>query len=174
MTVIYVCLQAHAPQIILHCSPASCLNVSLFAHVQYWSHLHSCTVCIFFNLCIGNHFYICIVKADSRLVVYRFILFYFVLYICIHVAPWSCEARHLVPLYVHTCSGMTIKLNLTWLEQPPLSVMTLCDLPSLWRVSMIIFWTIAKSALFPIIVLSKNKRYPEFILYEWSFIETQM
>ncbi len=25
------------------------------------------------------------------------------------------------------------------LEQPPLSVMTLCDLPSLWRVSMIIF-----------------------------------
>ncbi len=43
---------------------------------------------------------------------YRFILFYFVLYICIYVAPWSCEARHLVPLYVHTCSGMTIKLNL--------------------------------------------------------------
>ncbi len=48
--------------------------------------------------------------------VYRFILFYFVLYICIYVAPWSCEARHLVPLYVHTCSGMTIKLNLTWLD----------------------------------------------------------
>ncbi len=39
------------------------------------------------------------------------------------------------------------------LEQPPLSVMTLCDLPSLWRVSMIIFWTIAKSAVFPIIIL---------------------
>ncbi len=47
---------------------------------------------------------------------YRFILFYFVLYICIYVAPWSCETRHLVPLYVHTCSGMTIKLNLTWLD----------------------------------------------------------
>ncbi len=60
------------------------------------------------------------------------------------------------------------------LEQPPLSVMTLCDLPSLWRVSMIIFWTIAKSAVFPIIVVSKNKRYPEFILYGRSFIETQM
>ncbi len=44
------------------------------------------------------------------------------------------------------------------LEQPPLSVMTLCDLPSLWRVSMIVFWTIAKSAVFPIIVVSKNKR----------------
>ncbi len=28
------------------------------------------------------------------------------------------------------------------LEQPLLSVMTLCDLSSLWRVSMIIFWTI--------------------------------
>ncbi len=50
------------------------------------------------------------------------------------------------------------------LEQPPLSVMTLCDWPSLWRVSMIVFWTIAKSAVFPIIVVSKNKRYPQFIL----------
>ncbi len=37
--------------------------------------------------------------------------------------------------------------------------MTLCDLLSLWRVSMIIFWTIAKSAVFPIIVLSKNNLY---------------
>ncbi len=60
------------------------------------------------------------------------------------------------------------------LEQPPLSVMILCDLLSLWTGSMIVFWTIAKSAVFPIIVVSKNKRYPEFILYGWSFIETQM
>ncbi len=60
------------------------------------------------------------------------------------------------------------------LEQPPLSVMTLCDLPSLWRVSMIVFWTIAKSVVSPIIVVSKNKRDPEFVLYGWSFIETQM
>ncbi len=51
------------------------------------------------------------------------------------------------------------------LEQPPHSVMTLCDLSSLWRVSMIVFLTIAKSAVFPIIVVSKNKRYTEFILY---------
>ncbi len=50
------------------------------------------------------------------------------------------------------------------LEQPPLSVMTLCDLPCLWRVSMIVFWTIAKSVVFPIIVVSKNKRYPKFIM----------
>ncbi len=60
------------------------------------------------------------------------------------------------------------------LEQPPLSVMTLCDLPSLWRVSMIVFWTIVKRAVFPIIVVSKNKRYPQCILYGWSFIETQI
>ncbi len=59
-------------------------------------------------------------------------------------------------------------------EQPHLSVMTLYDLPSLWRASMFIFWIIAKSAVFSIIVVSKNKRYPEFILYGWSFIETQM
>ncbi len=51
------------------------------------------------------------------------------------------------------------------LEQPPLSVMTLFDLPSLWRVSMIIFWAIAKLAVFPIIVVSKNKRYTECIVY---------
>ncbi len=105
---IYVCLQARAPQITLHRFPASCLNVSLFAHVHYLSHLHSCADCIF-SLFIGNHFYIystCIVKDDSR-----FILFYFALYICIHVAPWSSLARHLVPLYVHRCSGITIKIG---------------------------------------------------------------
>ncbi len=49
-------------------------------------------------------------------------------------------------------------------KQPHLSVMTLCDLPSLWRVSMFVFWIIANSAVFSIIVVSKNKRYPEFIL----------
>ncbi len=45
-------------------------------------------------------------------------------------------------------------------KQPHLSVMTLCDLPSLWRVLMFVFWIIAKSAVFPIIVVSKNKRHP--------------
>ncbi len=57
-------------------------------------------------------------------------------------------------------------------EQPPLSVMTLCVLSSLWRVSIIIFWTISQPAVLPIIVVTKNERYPEFILYGWSFIET--
>ncbi len=38
------------------------------------------------------------------------------LHVCIYVAPWTREARHFIPLYVPTCSGMTIKLNLnlTW------------------------------------------------------------
>ncbi len=30
---------------------------------------------------------------------------------------------------------------------------------------MFVFWIIAKPAVFPVIVVSKNKRYPEFILY---------
>ncbi len=67
-----------------------------------------------------------------------------------------------------------ICLDTAFLEQSPLSVMTLCDLPSLWRASIIVFWTIAKSVVFPIIVVSKSKIYPEFILYGWSFIETQI
>ncbi len=57
-------------------------------------------------------------------------------------------------------------INMLWYSThwtATLSVMTLCDLPSLWRVLIIVFWIIAKSAVFPIIVVSK--RYPEFILY---------
>ncbi len=75
--------------------------------------------------------------------------------------------------FLHSPGKMLLKLSLVqkislWsspkclnqlCEQSPLSVMTFCDLPSL---SMIVFWTIAKSAVFPIIVVSKNKRYPEF------------
>ncbi len=41
-------------------------------------------------------------------------------------------------------------------KQPHLSVMTLCDLLSLWRVSMFVFWIIAKSAVFSIIVVSNT------------------
>ncbi len=43
---------------------------------------------------------------------YRFIVFYFIvvcLYLCSTVDPWGTT---FVPLYVPTCSGMTIKLNL--------------------------------------------------------------
>ncbi len=71
--------------------------------------------------------------------------------------------------YSQACSHPCCLCTLHWicfdtalLEQPPRSVLTLCVLPSLWRVSMIIFWTIAKSAVFPVIVLSKNKRF------EWT------
>lgn len=41
------------------------------------------------------------------------ILFVFMI---IYVASLSCETRHFVPLYVHACSEMTLKLDLTWLQ----------------------------------------------------------
>ncbi len=44
------------------------------------------------------------------------------------------------------------------LEQPPLSVMTLCDLHSLWRVSMIVFWTIAKTSSVPSLLWFQRTR----------------
>ncbi len=37
-------------------------------------------------------------------------------------------------------------------EQPASLVMNVCGLPSLWRVSMIVFWTTVRSAVFPMIV----------------------
>ncbi len=93
-SVIYVCLHAHALQITLHCSPASCLNVSLFAHVQYLQGICTIVQFIFVSLCIWLPFIysIYIVKYDSRLVVYRFILFYFIvvcLYSCSTVVLWD-------------------------------------------------------------------------------------
>ncbi len=110
---IYICVHAHALITILHFSPASCLTHNvLFVHVQYLRSI--CTVCIF--LFKGLPFlYIAYLesKSVSRLVVYRLYCFTPLLYVCIQVAPWSCEARHFIPLYVHTCNGMTIKLNLT-------------------------------------------------------------
>ncbi len=72
--------------------------------------------------------------------------------------PVAC-AHFFYPISSFESTFHLICFDTALLEQPPLSVMTLCDLPSLWRVSMIVFWTIAKSAVFPIIVLSKNKRY---------------
>ncbi len=63
--------------------------------------------------------------------------------------------------------------QMTWQPKSSLTVET-----SHWTSSnmdfKIVFWTIAKSAVFPIIVVSKNKRYPQFILYGWLFIKTQM
>ncbi len=37
-------------------------------------------------------------------------------------------------------------------EQPASLVMNVCGLPSLWRVSMIVFWTTVRSAVFPMFV----------------------
>ncbi len=58
--------------------------------------------------------------------------------------------------------------NMLWYSTPVNSPPFIND--PLWLtlfvgVSMIVFRTITKSAVFLIIVLSKNKRYPEFILY---------
>ncbi len=82
----------------------------------------------------------------------------------------SCTFSYPIPSFQSTLH--LICFDTALLEQPPLSVMTLCDLPSLWRVSMFVFWIIAKSAVLPIIVVLKNKRYLQFILYGWTFIET--
>ncbi len=90
------------------------------------------------------------------------------------LAVITVACAHFPPISSFQSTLHLICFDTALLEQPPLSVMTLCDLLSLWRVSMIVFWTIAKSTVFPIIVLSKNKRYSQFILYGWSFIETQM
>ncbi len=76
--------------------------------------------------------------------------------------------------FSYPISSFQSTLHLICFDTALLSVMTLCDLSSLWRVSMIVFWTTANSTVFPIIVVSKNKRYTEFKLYGWSFIETQM
>ncbi len=54
------------------------------------------------------------------------------------------------------------------IEQPPLSVMTLCDLPSLWRMSMIVFWTIAKSAVFPLLWFQRTRIYTVWMVIYWN------
>ncbi len=71
---IYVCLQARAPQITLHV-PSQLLECLSFCTCTLFESSHSCAVCIF-SLFIGNLYIyiyiyiysICIVKADSRLV----------------------------------------------------------------------------------------------------------
>ncbi len=85
-----------------------------------------------------------------------------------HFLPNFYLPVHFAYIYMRVC--IMLWCRTLW----PATPLTLCDLSSLWRVSMIVFWTIAKSAVFPIIVVSKNKRYPQFILYGWSFNETQM
>ncbi len=87
------------------------------------------------------------------------------------------------PCCLCTCSypisvfSVNFAFNMLWYSTPWTATPFSNDplwLTLLRRVSMIVFWTIAKSAVFPIIVVLKNKRYPQFILYGWLFIDTQM
>ncbi len=55
---------------------------------------------------------------------------------------------------------------------PPLSLMILCVLPSLWKVSIIIFWTIAKSS--PLLWFQRTRDTQNLYCIKWSLIETQM
>ncbi len=96
------------------------------------------------------------------------------LYCILKLAVIPVAGAPFLPKFFLTVTLHLICFDTALCKQPHLSVITFCDLPSLWRVSMFVFWIIAKSAVFSIIVVSKNKRYPEFILYGWSFIETQM
>ncbi len=57
-------------------------------------------------------------------------------------------------------------------------VMNVCVLPSLWRVSMIVFWTTVRSAVFPMIVSPREPNRDHFegsgnchhILISWEWI----
>lgn len=101
---------------------AACPKIPLLHNIMYSvyvKYLYSLSVIMYI---LSNIYSISIVRLPtlSRLAMYRFkIVSYF--YCCMfifmfnYVAQWSCEARYFVPLYVHTYSGMTIKLELTWL-----------------------------------------------------------
>ncbi len=54
--------------------------------------------------------------------------------------------------------------NMLWYSTPWTATPFNNDLLRLTLFVEGVFWTIAKSAVFPIIVLSKNKRYPQFII----------
>ncbi len=56
-------------------------------------------------------------------------------------------------------------------KQPHLSVMTYCDLPSLWRVSMFVFWIIAKSAVF-YFTCNESKIYESFTF--WNKLQEKL
>ncbi|KAL0185335.1 hypothetical protein M9458_021032 [Cirrhinus mrigala] len=82
---------------------------------------------------------------------------------CITVWYGNCSAADRKTTFSYPISSFQSTLHLICFDtalckQPPHSVMTFCDLSSLWRVSIIVFWTIVMSAVFPIIVVSKNKR----------------
>ncbi len=56
-----------------------------------------------------------------------------------------------------TSSQLCTKYALIQHSLNSLSVMALCDLPSSWRVSMIVFWTTAKSAVFSLLCFQRTR-----------------
>ncbi len=84
--------------------------------------------------------------------------------LCLTVFSSLCSSLLLVHIFIpNFFLPVNFAFNMLWYSTP-------------WTATPFsnVFWTIAKSAVFFIIELSKNKRYPECILYGWSFIETQM
>ncbi len=69
----------------------------------------------------------------------------------------SCLCTFSHPISSFQSTLHVICFDTALLEQPPLSVMTLCDLLSLWRVSMIVFWTTAKSAVSPLLWFQRTR-----------------
>lgn len=58
----------------------------------------------------GQHMFImCIVFMKSLFTLISICKFISV--ICLYATPWFCAIQHLVPLYVPTCSEMTINLT---------------------------------------------------------------
>ncbi len=68
---------------------------------------------------------------------------------------WMCTFSYPISSFQSTLN--LISFDTALLEQPALSVMTLCDLPSLWRVSMIVFWTIASQQSSPLLWFQRTR-----------------
>ncbi len=54
-------------------------------------------------------------------------------------------------------------------EQPASLAMNVCDLPSMWRVSLIVFWTTIRLAVFPMIVFLYFNIHLIFLIYFFIF-----
>ncbi len=57
-----------------------------------------------------------------------------------------------LPHFFRPLNFLLTCLDTALCEQPASLAMNICGLPSLWRVSMIVFWTTVRSAVFPMIV----------------------
>ncbi len=57
-----------------------------------------------------------------------------------------------LPHFFLPLNSLLTCLDTALCEQPTSLAINVCGLPSLWRVSMIVFWTTVRSAVFPVIV----------------------